>query len=731
MKDKLYFGMIVGLFLFSLCAYADVNDTDGDRLPDEWENMYNQTGNRLDPALNDTDGDGTFDGDENPDNDGVPNYDEYLKGTNPNKNDTDDDSSCDYRDNCPLVPNPEQTNTDGDEMGDACDDDDDNDGVPDEEDNCPVVSNQGQADMDNDTVGDACDNCPYVSNANQTDTDGDEMGDACDPDDDNDGISDDDEIANETDHLDPDDPFVDRVAPLAPVNLTAVAVFEGVIRLSWVSSLSPDVARYNIYSSVNESEFDFVNVTFVGADVNMFNDTGLLNDTEYFYVVRAEDESGNEENNTNVVSATTYAAGVDEDPDGDGLPSDWEDEYNQTDNLLDPDMNDTDGDGVLDGDEDPDEDGLSNEEEYQYGTDPNNPDSDGDGMPDGWEQENGLDPLDPNDGDNDNDGDGLNNEDEYKYGTDPNDADTDNDGISDGEEVANGTNPLDPNDPPKPPEEYLGGGGGSTVGIPLSETIELVVTDVPKLEIKTIEMPEFMIVDVPCSVVVVIKNTGTVSYDVEVDADMPGMSRSFIEGIDAGEEYSYVFDVVPGAEQVGAHRAHFTVQSDGKKIERSVEYSVWTEEEFKYRDMLRIIGPGIIVDESGKSVIVEGCLIDDVTGNLLVYIDDELVSEIAPYDDGCFRKVIGIELGPGVHVLKITAGDKVYEMEFSVADVKSADEMADVEREDVVDTPTGSFLARYVNTQNMYLVIILLIVLGMWVKRNEIRTFFGASSKAA
>jgi len=40
--------------------------------------------------------------------------------------------------NCPLVPNPDQINSDSDSQGDACDDDDDGDGVLDEDDNCPL-----------------------------------------------------------------------------------------------------------------------------------------------------------------------------------------------------------------------------------------------------------------------------------------------------------------------------------------------------------------------------------------------------------------------------------------------------------------------------------------------------------------------------------------------------------------------------------------------------------------
>lgn len=52
--------------------------------------------------------------------------------------DSDDDGQADGFDNCPDVVNGDQADTDGDGLGDACDDDDDDDGIPDDEDPCPL-----------------------------------------------------------------------------------------------------------------------------------------------------------------------------------------------------------------------------------------------------------------------------------------------------------------------------------------------------------------------------------------------------------------------------------------------------------------------------------------------------------------------------------------------------------------------------------------------------------------
>ena len=119
-----------------------------------------------------------------------------------------------------------------------------------------------------------------------------------------------------------------------------------------------------------------------------------------------------------------------------------------------PRNNDTDGDGLLDG-----------EELFNYLTDPTSADTDGDGMPDGWEVKYGLDPLDAIDALQDNDNDGFDadwndnlteeeaftNLEEYLNGTDPTNGDTDGDGMPDGWEVHWGfqpSNSSDANDDP-------------------------------------------------------------------------------------------------------------------------------------------------------------------------------------------------------------------------------------------------------------------------------------------
>ena len=120
--------------------------------------------------------------------------------------DSDGDGYNDDVDNCRDVPNPDQDDADGDGIGDICDDDRDGDGRPNDRDGCPDTPDSGvdtdvdglddvcDPDDDDDGVNDPFDGCPLTFDPDQLDLDEDGQGDACDADDDGDGVDDGDDV---------------------------------------------------------------------------------------------------------------------------------------------------------------------------------------------------------------------------------------------------------------------------------------------------------------------------------------------------------------------------------------------------------------------------------------------------------------------------------------------------------------------------------------------------------
>jgi hypothetical protein len=157
-----------------------MSDTDSDGVPDDEDNCPLVP--NADQADSDGDGAGDACDDIDTDNDGVPDStDVCLSDPDPDQEDTDGDGIGDACDNCPATANPGQDDSDGDGIGDVCDDSDtDNDGVPDADDNCVFTPNADQADFDGDGAGDVCDNCREQSNPTQADGDGDGIGNSCD-----------------------------------------------------------------------------------------------------------------------------------------------------------------------------------------------------------------------------------------------------------------------------------------------------------------------------------------------------------------------------------------------------------------------------------------------------------------------------------------------------------------------------------------------------------------------
>ncbi len=134
-------------------------------------------------AVGDYSGDSvTFiiDPDGDPDGDSVlSSLDNCFLVYNPEQEDSDQDVFGDSCDNCIDTPNPDQGDANGDGVGDYCDPDADSDGILNEDDNCWLVQNPDQINSDTDNLGDECDNCNFVYNSYQYDEDGDGVGDAC------------------------------------------------------------------------------------------------------------------------------------------------------------------------------------------------------------------------------------------------------------------------------------------------------------------------------------------------------------------------------------------------------------------------------------------------------------------------------------------------------------------------------------------------------------------------
>ncbi|MDJ0911298.1 MAG: S8 family serine peptidase [Woeseiaceae bacterium] len=465
--------LYIGGYDGQLFAISTQIDTDGDRIPDSWEQQHGFDHLDASDATTDTD------------SDGLSLFDEYLARTDPRAGDTDADSLSDIAEIQTHGTDPLQADTDGD-------------GLADFEEIGVLGSSPLRLDSDGDGFSDDHEVNVLGTSPVLTDSDGD-------------GFSDDVEVSQGSDPASAAsrparvveffESFESGTMPREFVNGSnlnnnwLVGYWEGshghrVLRPEWTPALDSVEFTWDDNFAEGVLSFDvFQRGTFCCDDLELLID-GLVVDTisveqdwtRYAYVVsegrheiswRFTRRVGNDINEleTYIDSIRFEVA----DADGDGMPADWEQQYG-----LDP--NDP-SDATLD----PDSDQLTNLQEFQAGTSPLNADSDNDSMPDGWEVQYSLDPTDANDRNIDSDSDALLNWEEYRAGTSPIDSDTDNDAMPDGWEVSNNLDPLtndaagdpdgdgannlaeyqagtDPQDPASAPSSGGGGSGGGGSG---------------------------------------------------------------------------------------------------------------------------------------------------------------------------------------------------------------------------------------------------------------------------
>ena len=422
-------GLGDGRELFETGTNPRSNDTDMDKLPDEWEVTYSAVSG-IDPTTPASDPELASDPD---DMDGLNISLEAKANTDPTSNDTDSDGLNDSYEVLNITTDPTLNDTDGD-------------GLSDGDEVLNITTNPKLYDTDGDGLSDGDEKLNISTNPKLNDTD-------------NDGLLDGWEVRYQS---------ASGVNPATPAMMNELVFDEDGdgLNLTGESKANTDPTDRDTDRDGLPDGLEVrlnLNATAIQSD-GLTNDGDLDHDGDNLinrdeYVVSSQFSPGRTfrfegfTDNLITLSNPSILNISKADSDGDGLPDGLEVSVGQDPTNPDPNA----------GDNDYDNDGLTNLEEYQgmfsgvvrgvtlsnpASLSLNNSDSDNDGIPDGLEIDLLLDPTtnstagETENGLIDSDNDGLTNLLEYDLGTNFTNNDSDADGLTDGEEYRLGTNPL-------------------------------------------------------------------------------------------------------------------------------------------------------------------------------------------------------------------------------------------------------------------------------------------------
>ena len=108
----------------------------------------------------------------------------------------------------------------------------------------------------------------------------------------------------------------DSTPPAAPTGLSVSAGDDaGTLDITWDANTEPDLDGYDLYRSDTGADLTFTKVNTDRITGTTYTDTGLEDNTTYYYMLKAVDDEGLESEYSDQASETTITPGAEEEAD--------------------------------------------------------------------------------------------------------------------------------------------------------------------------------------------------------------------------------------------------------------------------------------------------------------------------------------------------------------------------------------------------------------------------------